>query len=322
MASQCLADGGGGLGLPAWPLEKGERRHQVQVARHPPLAAAGSEHAQPALAALDGQAGLPGELVEEAQLRLQADQAGAAAQGLHPAPCLARRGRGLFVPPGERQCQVQVHIPAGFGEVLAEVVGQLDALPDVGQGGARVALERAEAAPDAERPGPFGGRLRKQADHLVEPVPALPDEPGDLPVTVQPDRERGAVAAAFAAPERVLEGGTDAGVLAAQLPVPRELVVAQEVLVEVAGHGQVAGDQPAAARRFLAAPGELGGAEVAQGAQQPVPGPVAMVAQHYRLVDQADERLDHRVARQVGIRAHLLGRRHVERPREHRKPGP
>ena len=110
--------------------------------------------------------------------------------------------------------------------------------------------------------------------------------------------------------------------LAAQLPVPRQLVVAEQVLVEVAGHGQVPGDQPAAARRLLAGSGELGGAEVAQRAQQPVPRSVGVVAQHYRLVDQADERLDHRVARQVRVRAHLLGRRHVERPGEHRKPGP
>ena len=48
----------------------------------------------------------------------------------------------------------------------------------------------AEPAADAERPGPFGGRPRERPDRLVEPVPALPAWPGDLPVGVQPDRQR------------------------------------------------------------------------------------------------------------------------------------
>jgi hypothetical protein len=66
-------------------------------------------------------------------------------------------------------------------------------------------------------------------------------------------------------------------VLAAQLPQPVELVVVDHVLAEVAGHFQVAGDEPVADVGHLAGGGELLGAVLADGVEHLVPGRLGVV---------------------------------------------
>ena len=247
--------------------------------------------------------------------------------------------------PGEGQRQGEVEVAAGGGPLVAEFARQPDGLADVRDRVVRVALEGGQPAAGPERPGSFLRPPGKDPQRLVEPAPALAEQARYPPVGVQPDGQpasappaldlvrRHPAAVAVAVVERVRERGRDVRVLRAQPPEPARLVVGQEMLVEVGGHGQVPVGQPVEEPRLLAGLRQLLAAELAQRVEQPVPVRAARgaragvarrlaVARHHRLVDQADQRVDDLVGGQRGVRADLLRRRQVERTREDRQPPP
>src|SRR6267154_1393349 len=100
-----------------------------------------------------------------------------------------------------------------------------------------------------------------------EPVTALAGKTAGTPVNSKRDGKLDTVrlCSGLGLPERVFKRGPDVGVLAAQFAHPGELVVVEEMVTEVPGHGQVAGDEAAPRAARVAGRVEPFGAELADG---------------------------------------------------------
>ena len=228
--------------------------------------------------------------------------------------------------------------------------GQPDGLADVGESAVQVALEGGQLAAGAERPGAFPCRLREQPGHPAEPLPALVELAGDLPVAGQPHgevraepqpgggvgrRRRGPRARLLLA-ERVAERRADV------LPLPVQRAQRPRLIDRRPSSGvpprarppsrnrpskslALASDRAVSRSRNRSAPPASASRSAPNSRSAPSSRYLdgsAPSLQHHGLVDEADQRVDDLLARQGAVRAHVLGAAHVERPREHRQPLP
>src|ERR1700744_1436666 len=102
--------------------------------------------------------------------------------GAQPAARLGPDLQRLVVSSEERERQVQVLVAAGGDGIAADREGHLDALLAVGQRAGDLALEGAQEPPVDQRARPFGALIREPLERLCQPVAALAEQPGDLPV--------------------------------------------------------------------------------------------------------------------------------------------
>jgi hypothetical protein len=238
---------------------------------------------------------------------------------------------------------------------VADRGGQPDGIADVGERTGQVTLEGGELAAGAERPGAFARRLGEPPGDQAEPLPALVELAGDLPVAGQPHgevraepqpgggigRRRPGPRARLLRAERMAQGRANvlllpaqraqrprlaghrmtAGAPAAGRPAVNAPAVTEPHL-DCSRHGHRPGGEPVEERLGAARVGEAVRAELTQRAEQPVPGRVRAVTQDHGLVDEAHKRGDDLLAGQLAVRAHVLGAADVERPGEHRQPLP
>ena len=185
LPSSPCADDRLALGLAARHLVQREAVDQVQVAPQPLLAVARAEHRQALLAGGDRLERPSGQVVQVPLLPHEDDLARPVAAGPQPAPRLGPDLQRLVVPSEEHQRQVQVLVAAGDDGVVAEREGDLGALLAVGQRAVDIAVEGPHEPPVDQRQRPLAAGLGEPLERLRQPVPALAEQPRDLPVPVQ-----------------------------------------------------------------------------------------------------------------------------------------